>query len=348
MATTLGCGAYEVFVKQRGGRGNIVGIVAWDTLSWERVLDDTSQATVSLNLADPACCDLLSQVRPWQHELSIYRDGSEIWVGPLVTVAEPPEQNQLTARDITAWWDRRFIHEDHFYTATDIATIFQEISDDAMAPDPSPGLVLQAAACGVTAALTVLAAQHLIAAASLRDLATIGLDWTAVARTVLAGGTAIPSDPIGLLEDEHFAAPPQPTLDGLGQANAWGVRGSGGGQAGDTIFGYASDPDLRARDGLLEAVVSISSIEDNDAALSAAQSRVALRKEVVLVDGCVLSPSAPVTIGQLIAGTIASLKLAGTCIPVDDDYRIQKISGNAQASDGSESVTLALQPVGTE
>lgn len=345
----LGCGTYQAFIIPRGGdSGQLVGEVAWDQLTWERVLDDTSQATAALSLANPACCDLLAVARPWQHELAIYRDGAPVWTGPLYVSTEPVQQSQFTARDLTVWWDRRRIHDDHVFVATDIASIFEAVASDAMAPDNSPGLVVSATPCGILSTQTYLAVQHLLAGPTLRDLANIGIDWTTVNREVLVGGTTVPASPIGILVDEHFLTPPQPTIDGSTQRNSIIVRGSGGGAAGDTIFGGpAEDAAAILRDGLLEDVVTVSTIGDNATAIAAATTRVELQSDVVLVGGCVLAPSAPVTVDQLIAGAVVTLKLTGTCIPVDGPYRIQKVAATISATDNIEQITLSLQPVGT-
>lgn len=342
----LGCGSYQVIAQPRGD-GSLIGVVPWTQITWERVIDDTSQTKVTLDLQNPACCELLSVLRPWQHELAIYRDGVEIWVGPVYTIAQPPERSEIVGRDLTAWWDRRLIHEDHVYSNADLSTIFEDVSNDAMLPDNSPGLSVSATPCGVTATTTYLAAQHLVAGQTLRDIANIGVDFTALRRVILAGGTTVPSDPVGTLFDSHFQTPPQPSLDGSAQHNSLVVRGSGGGAAGDTISGAASDDAAAELAGLLEDVVTITTITDNVTARAAARTRVELQKEVVLIDQCVLAPTAPVTVEQLIAGAVVALKLANTCIPVDDSYRIQKVSGSISSTDGIEQITLAVEPVGT-
>ncbi len=327
--TTLGCGAYDVVAQPRGGGGSILGIVPWTAITWERVLDDTSSARVTLDLADPRCCTLMRDLRPWRHELSVRRDGAEVWVGPLTIATEPSQQRDLPARDITAWWDHRRIYNDHTYREVDIATVFEEVSADAMAPDNSPGLVVAVTPTGIRTSVVYLSAQHLVAGATLRDLANIGVDWTAIA------------DPIGTLSDGHFLNPPQPTLDGSQQANAIVVRGAGGGAAGDTVFGYDADTESIALDGLLEDVVSVPTITDNPTA-------VALQKVVALIGDAVLAPGAPITVDRLIPGAVATVILSETCIPVAGNYRLQKVSAAISSSDNIEQITLSFQPVGTE
>jgi hypothetical protein len=225
--------------------------------------------------------------------------------------------------------------------------IFEAFSADAMAPDPSPGLSVSTSPCGVTAVKTVLASQHQMAGQALRDIANVGIDWTAVVRTILAGGLVVPVSSIGTLSDDHFANPPTVHPVGPAQANRWVIRGSGGGAAGDTIYGVAQDNDCIDEDGLLESTASVTTIADNISAAAAALSRVALTCQVVAVDQAVLAPSAPFGIDDLIPGALADIVLAQTCIPFSGERRLQKVSVSASAQDGLEAVSITLQPPGT-
>lgn len=350
VSNQLGCGAYEAYVLTRGG-GAIVAQIEWTSLSWARVLDDTSQATVMM---DRACVQSVAQARPWRHELAVYRDGEQVWVGPIINPSAPVAsdhfQYQLVARDLSAWWDRRFIHSDHDYSLApaDLATIFSDIASDAMLPDNSPGLTVVTSPTGVTGAMRLLAAQHLVAGPQLRDLANTGIDWTAVGRTIIAGGTSIPVADLGSFTDDDFIVPPVPSYDGTAQANLWVIRGQGGGAAGDAIYGTASDPVAAALDGLLESVDTVQTIQDNLSAQAAAQSKLALTGDnVVTLQDCSFSPEAPVKIGALIPGALAHVDLSEGNIVVDDDYRLQRLAVSITGSDGIEQVVATFQPKGT-
>jgi hypothetical protein len=347
-ANVLGCGTYAVHVLTRGGHELVAVDLPWTALSWNRDLDDTTTAGVSGTVGlDSVCCGQLAGVHAWRHELAIYRNGELVWVGPIVSFANPPGKFQIEARDLTGWWDRRKVHENHEYAQVDVATIFQAIADDAMAPDTSPNLTVTTTGTGVKGTKRILAAQHRIAGIELRDLADLGIDWTAVGREVLAGGLVIPTDPIGLLLDEHFSTLPTVTRDGTQQGNNRGVRGAGGGEAGDTIYAEAADSDAVNDDGLLEVVDTIQTITDNVTAQSAADSRAAISKEILQVEDCQLAPSAPVPVSQLVPGALTSINLRFTCIPVNDTYRLKRVAVTAQAGQ-TEKVNITLQPRGTE
>lgn len=345
MIGTLGCGEYEVHVRTRGG-AELVAVMPWTSLTWERVLDDTSAASV---VADTDCCDLLSEIRSWQHEIGIYRDGVLVWAGPVFDPTAPAQAFQVEARDLSAWWDHRLIHSDYnFASPTDLATIFEVFSDDAMAPDNSPGLYVTTTPCGVDGVRQVLALQHQMAGQQLRDLARIGVDWTVVGRDVLAGGLVIPTEPIGTLTDEHFVSRPTVNRDGSEKANLWVVRGSGGTDLGDAIYGTAEDTTAATLDGLLESVATDSTILDSDSATAGAQSRVEITADILLVENAILAPSAPVTVSELVPGSLCDLRLGDPCYPASGRFRLQKVEGTAQASDGSEAITIVFQPPGTE
>jgi len=338
---TLGCGEYEAFVTTRGGLRIIGGALPWTALSWGRALDDTSEATLD-GVSGADCCDVLAVARPWRHELAVYRDGVRVWSGPLIRVNAPVEAAKLTARDLTAWWDRRFVHDDHSFAATDLATVFRQISEDAMEPDNTPGLYVETTPSGVLADLDVLGAQHKRAGPLLRDLANIGIDWTVVDRRILAGGLVVPTTSIGPFLIEHFVQTPTVTIDGAAQANVWHVV-SGGGSQGDSVHGHAQDQNAINADGYLEDVATVSTIQEAALAEEAAASRLALTTEPLLVERVVLSPDAPFAIDDLVPGTVCQLCLE-TCIPVDDYFRLKSVAVTAGGKE--EAVALTFEPLG--
>lgn len=345
-SNVLGCGQYEVAILERGGR-ETVAVMPWTTLSWGRVLDDTSTASFENTIGlDADCCAALSQVRPWRHELAIYDQDGLVWVGPIYEIRNPPGSIKVTARDLTAWWDHRLIHDDHEYAETDLATIFQALADDAMAPDTSPGLTVTTSGTGIRGSRRILTAQHAMAGPALRDLTNTGIDWTTIGRTVLAGGLVVPHDPIGTFVDDHFATPPTPILDGSGQSNARTVRGAGGGQLGDTIFATAEDAFAAIADGLLETVDTVTTVTDYNSAVQAAETRLALTTAIIAVEGCLLTPAAPFTRSQLVPGSLAELRLQETCIAINAGFRLKAVQVTAQAGQ-DDSVALTFQPEGT-
>src|SRR5665213_2817104 len=142
----LGCGIARAEIWTKGGTQRVLDLPNITATEWTRVRSDTSDGSVTLDgsaiAIDPACCAVLGSIRPWKHELHIYRDNERQWLGPITEI----DANTMTikARDITAWLDRRFIHEQHQYGGTqanqgsrDSVVIFQDIVTDGYAPDTS-------------------------------------------------------------------------------------------------------------------------------------------------------------------------------------------------------------------
>lgn len=345
-AGLLGCGQYEVHITGRGG-APLLAVFPWNAVTWSRVLDDTSQAMVTGAGGD--CCGLLADVRPWRHEIAIYRDGDLVWVGPVFNPSSSPSAGPppsvgvaVSARDLSAWWDHRLIHTDQVYAGVDLATIFAAVANDAMAPDNSPGFTVASSPCGVTGSRAVLASQFVLAAQELRSISGIGVDWTVVARNALVGGTVVPAAPIATLIDEHFMLPPTPNLDGSAQANREVLIGNG-----VSVYGDATNAAAAAADGLLESVTTDTSILDSTQAQAGADSRVALTAAIIGIEGAVLTPDAPVTIDDLVPGAICQLELQDTCPPVSGPFRLKKIDVASQTAGATETVSLSFQPVGS-
>jgi hypothetical protein len=182
----LGCGAYEVYVFERG-QTQYVAALPWDSITWGRVVDDTSSASVESTVADGADCRPdLANVRSWRHEIGIYRDGEVVWAGPILGIRSPYEHYAVEARDLTAWWDHRLVHKDHlFVMPTDLATIFQTVHDDAMEPDRSPNFTIETHETRVLSTMEIKKNQNQRAGVVLRDLAKSGIDWTTVGRRTI-------------------------------------------------------------------------------------------------------------------------------------------------------------------
>lgn len=263
----------------------------------------------------------------------------------MLTLEAAPEAPALTARDVTAWWDHRRIHQDHHYSSADLATIFAELAADAMNPENSVELTLSTSPCGILGDYDVLALQHKIAGPILRDLANIGVDFTAIGRTVLCGGGAVATASLGPFTDDSFMEPPKVTIDGSVLSNDWIVSGAGGGALGDSIFGYANDP--TGVSGLLESAAVISTIQDPVTAQAAAASRLALSEGSITVEKAPLSPLSAFEISDLIPGALCQVNLSDSCIPVDRFYRLQRVDVSVDGSSGVEAVSVIFQPVGS-
>lgn len=205
-AGRLGCGQPAAEVWTRGGGRLVLALPGITDVNWSRVLGDTSSGDVTLAgqtvTNDPACCEVLREIRPWKHELHIYRDNELQWCGPIVEMSTSGDAVTLKARDVSAWLDHRFVHGSHIYGGqgagqgdTDTTTIFTDLVTDALAPDPSPNIDLDfGLTSGVWAQGNYTAASFKAVGPLIRELAKGSIDWYAIMRTLryTGGGVSTP------------------------------------------------------------------------------------------------------------------------------------------------------------
>jgi hypothetical protein len=115
---------HTAFIYDRGGRVRLFQIHNVLEVTYNRIRDDQSQATIKV-AAEQRDRQLanLNDVEPGRHELYIFRGKSLAWCGPvtLVDSANEYDQWELTAADITKYLDRVSMEQayDNSSTKTD-------------------------------------------------------------------------------------------------------------------------------------------------------------------------------------------------------------------------------------
>jgi hypothetical protein len=241
----------------------------------------------------------------------------------------------------------RRVHHTHKYTGrTDLAVIGSDLWHDAIDVENGMRFELEWSRAGVKDKRKILAGQHLIAWDVIQELAESGMDWTVTLRRMSMGQAALPTEPIGLLLDGHFAGEPDVEVDGQLVGSNWGVRGQGGGDGPDPVWNERTNAAALADYGLVERVVTVDAITDSKTAGQAAAMRSNMLGEAVaILKGGTLAQSAPVTIHDLIPGVILDVSLDHVCYPVAGRYRLRSVNVRA-TSDGKEAVEVTFQPVG--
>lgn len=356
MLGQLGCGDYAARIVSRGATSVVWEEIPFTDLSWGRVLDDTSQATVNVDGLVRGCPPqvLFAGTRTMQHEVAIYRAGSLVWCGPLTDRKAKGTHAEMDARDRSFWWDDRFLHADHAFTNIDLATIFKAYFDDAMGVDPISGFTCVPTLTGIGGTRSVAALDHKPAGPEMREVSAIGVDWTCVGFTCIAGGRTIPTGRLPVITDDHLVDDPDVEDNGVLKANRIVTTGgqpvdASTGQAidGPAIFGEASDASLQALDGLIEQNVQDDNALDVPSATAASASNLALiGNGGVIVSSLILGPNAPMTIDQLVPGALIDIELSRPAIPVSGIFRISNVDVVVSASQG-EQVTITVQPIGS-
>jgi len=240
---SLGSGTYRVFAYDQGGqrlRGEITPLA---TLTWNRVRDDISTCTLRTSGFGEDCCALLSELRCWNHEIVVFRDGERVWEGPITRIGDETDTLEIEARDPMVYVYRSIMRQgynDNFRrprqgiqgsrTVVERAAL---IVQNALAPSD--------AARNVLPYLTVInypddAGQSRAvpdwsktAWEEIDDLAaTAGLDYTCVGRRIILHDTHRPVGVLAEMREKDFFESPVITEYGMSAANIFGVTSSTG------------------------------------------------------------------------------------------------------------------------
>jgi hypothetical protein len=351
----LGCGTYRAFIEPRGGVRPGVGPIAeilFDTLRWERVLDETASASVQASSA--ACTGLLAGVKSWRHELAIYRDvdgredwGCE-WGGPLIGPSSSDEISvTIPARDVTAWFDRRLFTRSFKLTQRDLAEAWNVYVAEATNQDSTPLIDATATDTGIEADREVRFTQGRRIADELRELARSGIDFTAICHTVHVGGRETTTRDLGVWRSAEIAKISW-REQGLEAGNDVVVIGAGGGPQSSPIRATVRSQSDADADGLLSTAANESSIKDVASAQAAADTRLDMLLEPPLYVTVTLAPECETPIQELIPGSLVHLEPMPERVPIDlpADWRISKVTVDADRN-GGETIAVELLPPGS-
>jgi hypothetical protein len=338
----LGCADdYQVAIYDREGEAQR-GEVEPSEVTWTRVLDDTSEAQVTVPYAGIDCCQLLGDTRTWCNTLVISRDGDRVWEGPITRISYTDEETVISARDVSQWLFRRKIRELLAFTAPqqDLAYIAEALIQHGLAPDdPNVLPYLHVLPSGIVGARSYAADSGYVLDA-LRELGRTGVDWTALGRRIIISGEQ-PLGRLATLSDEDFLGQLTIVEDGLAAATDATVIGKG-------VRGHAGG---MGACGLLEVLVTEEEILDTSSAQAEAQAIVNAGYPspiyLEVPDGVQLASDAPVSISDLIPGVVIPVASERTCRTVAADLRLLKVTASFTA-DAGERVGVSLAPAGVD
>jgi hypothetical protein len=385
---TLGCAEeYTVIITARD-LATYAAEVRWSSISWSRVLDEVSTATVVVpDVFGGLRCniELGDAIVPWRFGIRIERNGSEVWSGPITSITRPTRDGagadyvEIMASDIMIWMAKRTTTASQLYTDQDGGTVFKGVLEDATQFDNLFDLQCPEFTTGYLMTREILALDFEYTLDVLSELANSAVDYFVygkelvvydvadagwfVQRDGVKTRIAPTTDPFGryiygLFTDESYIARPGFTIDGMGQANNVYIPGADSGEAGFRRYWEASDVNLL--DGLL-TMVDVNPLYRPQEGLpitadgvfqQRADSMLALRSTApVIFSGGALSPSAPVTIDGLLPGSLWAIDLAEVGVGrLLDAQRLKQIDVSVSVSAGGivEQVSPTLMPIGTD
>lgn len=368
---TLGTAEYDVYFKSRGGQYFICRARNLTALSWSRRMNDVSTAsvTIALNTLDDEFCDCIAQINPWEHELAVYRNGVEVWVGPVVNGSIDLAGLTATyeANDLSTWFDHRWVElrdTDTEFEEADISDVYDWLIRHAYYKEPwNMDWDIPRVQIPIDRIYTAADASErwggsfLNVGEEMRALANSGIDSTVVRRTLIGGDLQTASVPTQILIDQHWAVLPTIEIVGTSMATEVGVGGGNGGYYGwydDQIWIDRSDTDEYGQQfGLLQSFFTAPELDEEETTKSpnaitqqAHGLRELKKRPFVYMKGGSLAPSAPLTIDSLIPGAVYAVKLTNTCRVVEETYRLYQV--DVQYSLAGESVSLELTPLGAD
>jgi hypothetical protein len=373
---TLGCAVeYTVlaFVEVGAFGQSYAELSGFTSLDWDRRLDETSEAHVTIPVT-PECCAVLGGLRTWHYGIIIYRDGKQVWDGPIVQIEQSPAEVTITARDITAILSKRWLPRDLCFS--DDTTVCNTNNVNTMFGPRSPEFV---AAILITEALGTLDAHGgfvtLVNQSDdqfeayfkefggpvydlLTKLAANYINFTALGRNIiistggLTDGTAIAQTAM-LTCDDFYSDGFSAIESGLSASSqvAFVANDTVNDSTAETNIGVAGGYDSYY--GLLQTVldgndlISESSDPPAIALAKAAQNSISVPPPIVLsTNGARLTTTAPVTIEELVPGTLVPVFADCLCTPTSGMFMLTRLSVTFDAT--GETVTPTLVSLGSD
>lgn len=349
----LGCGTPSFFLTQRCGSSGVTCVLDAELVNakWDRRLDDVSEADLVMRFSGDntyTCCECLAEAEPWCHELHIWRDGEEVWVGPVQTIEYEYDTVTLKAKDSLAWMGVRVPPVDINFvgTGTDLTDVAIFLIDTAFSEDGPENTCEVDNIFSQPTGFTFDVFQEKFsqtALETLRDLGDIGLDFTTLGRTIVLVGDTTPLTPLVLLNDEHIMGGLKITKDGTIQGNRYYIHfdGDGGvpasGQATD-FYCYGAIERLRSEDILSNGT------DAADVADIYVQSSAIAPRTLELTPGSKLSPDTPWTINEMVPGARVDVAVTKFCLNLTQSFRLTNVEVTYTPADG-ESVGITVIPI---
>lgn len=331
---------YTLRFFDRGGRV-IDGPKDIEMLHWQRKLDDSSKADWDLIISGDDCCGELGRIEPLAHAVEIKRNAKQVWYGWVLDIEEGRRTFNFTAFDAIGWLKRRKIHTDMSWSVEEVVNIFQDIWDDAMAPDPIRAQVILSPT-GTLETRSVKVSENQLAWAAVKQMLDSGLDITAFGQTVLAG-IVHTTKPIELKLSDFEG---DVRLSKLGSQFSNNVTVD----ASEQIQAIYPDTPPSANDyyPLVETVVKDAGIEDVNTAINTAKSRYEYSRFVPRIltntENLTLRANIDIDVNDLIPGIRVIVDTEGLCTETRQEFRLGQVDFNVVK--GSEKITVSLQPTG--
>jgi hypothetical protein len=373
--SVLGCAQeYRAVIHWRGGSRPFTSpaVSALTAVKWNRVVNDTSTATITIAKAMAGdCCGQLGQIEPYAHELSIYRDSELVWQGPVIRSTENRTTFAVEARDVTEWLARTINTTLLRYISTNKADPkhmgpVQEITESIISLNLSSGLF--ASEPDWPKILPYIDRQDdtvdarfekdgtanteiwLVPILQIMDdeLVPRGLEYTTVGRALVLGRPQTTADPAqARLSLDSFAGDIEIVRDGTNAATLIWVTNQHDDDISGSQFGVSGV--VSNVYGRLDTLVrsnaeGLSAYDLWQIARSTYVGRNPVPTSLRIPTGAGLVASAPVSMRQLVPGVRVDVAATGMCMGLTQPYRLSDVDVEWGAA--GENVGISLVPIG--
>ena len=321
MSRLLGCGVYEVEIRETGSDGQVGPTIERfndiTDLRWSRQLNRISTGSVSLG---GLCCGPLTDWVQKSYcdpgEISIVRhpDGNEVFTGPLTSPEFGDETATLGFSDLLWWATGRALEPFAYGTApADLTTVFQD-GYEAAFRDQDPAVVDYLTGAGTGTFVDPEVGTYRMLWDQISDLQRQGLDLTQYGRETRFGPSIPSSDLIAGL-----TLPKIDDDDVIGEMKfrrRWDLFASRViVQGREGVLAIASDPNCPNHTGrdLILSEPEMTQLE----AQALADTQLALRSPapltITMPSGSWLRPETPICIDDLIPGALVPVCSDNAC-----------------------------------
>lgn len=371
MQEALGQYNNRVYVYKRGGQILVGEIAPIFDVQWGRKRDDMDSCTIHVNEWDTETRDMLRSLKPWAHELVVFRNGVRCWEGPITRISGNRETLEIEAKDVMAYVYRRILRQGYndsyqivagqqiglktvVYRAQRIITNAL-IYDDPnvlpfLTPIHNPGDAIQS---------RIVNSYTKTAFDEVDDLAAhAGLDYSVAGRRIILNDTHRPIGRLPELSDGDFSDPPVVTVYGMTYATDFAVTNNNGywglAQRHDSTleetgwieqlaseYGESDPTGTGLQDLTPEEIAQLVATLKQQAERNIAQ-RFPMPVVVRVPDNSSLDPSVNLGINQLIPGVWAPLRCNEGLVQASQWQKLDSMTVR-QDKDG-EKITVVFSP----
>lgn len=337
----LGCPeGYTVIIASKNGV--VLGSLDVSTVNWTRVVDDISDATITIPIKDAECCDIIGQIHTWHHEAQLYRDGDYVWSGPITDITGGRFSAVLICKDIGEVVANRIIHDELDFTVpADLTVIGTAIINNALIVD-GHHYVIESQPTGIFGQRVYQPGES--AWADVQEALGLGLDMTVLGRKIILGASngGLPFGVTQTLVCDDFVGDLNTEEDGMSLATR--VITVGNGFIGIAVAPGADANGVHPYYGLIEYVdTSQPNLSTQDQADAAAarilQARFPAPQILVVPAGSQLAPTAPISINELVPGAWTTIVADCLCRPLTATLVLLKVEVNWSSAGETVGVT---------